>query len=56
MNAQTPDFKELTGRMHQELTRLARLRRVVRVAFIYLMVRPNKYAGNNEVKIDVTKI
>ena len=29
---------------------------VVLVAFIYLMVRPNKYAGNNEVKIDVTKI
>ncbi len=28
----------------------------VLVAFIYLMVRPNKYAGNNEVKIDVTKI
>jgi ferrous iron transport protein B len=29
---------------------------VVLVAFIYLLVRPNKYAGNNEVKIDVTKI
>ncbi len=29
---------------------------VVLVAFIYLMVRPNKYAGDNEVKIDVTKI
>ena len=29
---------------------------VVLVAFIYLMVRPNKYAGNNEGKIDVTKI
>ena len=29
---------------------------VILVAFIYLMVRPNKYAGNNEVKIDVTKI
>ena len=29
---------------------------VVLAAFIYLLVRPNKYAGNNEVKIDVTKI
>ena len=29
---------------------------VVLVAFIYLMVRPNKYLGDNEVKIDVTKI
>jgi len=29
---------------------------VVLVGFIYLLVRPNKYAGNNEVKIDVTKI
>ena len=29
---------------------------VVLVAFIYLMVRPNKYVGDNEVKIDVSKI
>ena len=26
------------------------------VAFIYLMVRPNKYVNDNEVKIDVSKI
>ena len=29
---------------------------VVLVAFIYLMVRPNKYVNDNEVKIDVSKI
>ena len=29
---------------------------VVLVGFIYLMVRPNKYVGDNEVKIDVKKI
>ena len=29
---------------------------VVLVAFIYLLVRPNKYAGDNEVKIDISKI
>ena len=29
---------------------------VVLVGFIYLLVRPNKYAGDNEVKIDVSKI
>ena len=29
---------------------------VVLVAFIYLLVRPNKYVGDNEVKIDVSKI
>ena len=29
---------------------------VVLAAFIYLMVRPNKYVGDNEVKIDVSKI
>ncbi|WP_417015004.1 hypothetical protein [Alistipes sp.] len=34
MNAPTPDFKELTGRMRRELTRLARLRRVVRVLLV----------------------
>ena len=25
-------------------------------AFLYLLVRPNKYANDNEVKIDVSKI
>jgi len=25
-------------------------------AFIYLMVRPNKYADNNEVKLDTSRI
>ena len=34
MNAQTPDFKELTGRMRRELTRVTRLRRVVRVLLV----------------------
>ena len=29
---------------------------VILVAFIYLMVRPNKYVNDNEVKIDVSKI
>ena len=29
---------------------------VVLVGFIYLLVRPNKYAGDNEVKIDISKI
>ena len=29
---------------------------VVLVGFIYLLVRPNKYTGDNEVKIDVSKI
>jgi len=29
---------------------------VVLVAFIYLLVRPNKYVGDNEVKIDISKI
>ena len=29
---------------------------VVLVCFIYLLVRPNKYTGDNEVKIDVSKI
>ena len=29
MSAPIPDFKELTGRMHRQLTRIARLRRVV---------------------------
>ena len=29
---------------------------VVLVGFIYLLVRPNKYVGDNEVKIDVSKI
>ena len=27
---------------------------VVLAAFIYLMVRPNKYADNNEVKLDIS--
>lgn len=34
MNAPTPDFKELTGRMRRELTRVARLRRVVRALLV----------------------
>ena len=29
---------------------------VILAAFIYLMVRPNKYVNDNEVKIDVSKI
>ena len=29
---------------------------VILVGFIYLLVRPNKYVGDNEVKIDVSKI
>ena len=29
---------------------------VVLVGFIYLLVRPNKYVGDNEVKIDISKI
>ena len=29
---------------------------VVLACFIYLLVRPNKYTGDNEVKIDVSKI
>ena len=29
---------------------------VILVAFIYLLVRPNKYVNDNEVKIDVSKI
>ena len=29
---------------------------VILVGFIYLLVRPNKYTGDNEVKIDVSKI
>ena len=29
---------------------------VVLAAFIYLMVRPNKYADNNEVKLDTSRI
>ena len=29
---------------------------VVLAAFIYLMVRPNKYANNNEVKLDTSRI
>ena len=34
MSAPIPDFKELTGRMHRQLTRIARLRRVVRVLLV----------------------
>lgn len=34
MSAPTPDFKELTGRMRRHLTRIARLRRVVRVLLV----------------------
>ena len=29
---------------------------VILVGFLYLLVRPNKYVGDNEVKIDVSKI
>ena len=29
---------------------------VIFAAFLYLMFRPNKYVGDNEVKIDVSKI
>lgn len=29
---------------------------VVLAAFIYLLVRPNKYADNNEVKLDTSRI
>ena len=29
---------------------------VILIGFLYLLVRPNKYAGDNEVKIDVSKI
>ena len=29
---------------------------VIFAAFLYLMFRPNKYIGDNEVKIDVSKI
>ena len=29
---------------------------VIFAAFLYLMFRPNKYVGNNEVMIDVSKI
>ena len=44
----------ITGEVHFGLFSVVAI--VVLAAFIYLLVRPNKYAGNNEVKIDVTKI
>ena len=44
----------ITGEVHFGLFSVVAV--VVLAAFIYLLVRPNKYAGNNEVKIDVTKI
>lgn len=34
MSAPTPDFKELSGRMRRQLTRIARLRRVVRMLLV----------------------
>ena len=44
----------ITGEVHFGLFSVVAI--VVLAAFIYLLVRPNKYADNNEVKIDVTKI
>ena len=44
----------ITGEVHFGLFTVVAV--VVLAAFIYLLVRPNKYANNNEVKIDVTKI
>ena len=44
----------ITGEVHFGLFTVVAV--VVLVAFIYLMVRPNKYANNNEVKLDTSRI
>ena len=44
----------ITGEVHFGLFTVVAV--VVLAAFIYLMVRPNKYADNNEVKLDTSRI
>ena len=44
----------ITGEVHFGLFTVVAV--VVLAAFIYLMVRPNKYANNNEVKLDTSRI
>ena len=44
----------ITGEVHFGLFTVVAV--VVLAAFIYLLVRPNKYANNNEVKLDTSRI
>ena len=44
----------ITGEVHFGLFTVVAI--VVLAAFIYLLVRPNKYANNNEVKLDTSRI
>ena len=44
----------ITGEVHFGLFTVVAV--VVLAAFLYLMVRPNKYADNNEVKLDTSRI
>ena len=44
----------VTGEVHFGLFTVVAV--VVLAAFIYLLVRPNKYANNNEVKLDTSRI